>query len=92
MTTHPPVASSAPLSDTSESAEELLARATQFVFGSDAATDPAGDPHTVTVAYHGHDLWAVYRHGAVVTTDGRWLYDRDTALRLGRETATARLR
>lgn len=63
----------------------LLAEATQFTLRALPADHPAADIQTVVISARGHGLWAVYCRGTVITRDGRWLFDRDTALRVGRE-------
>lgn len=66
-------------------ADALLAEATQFTLRALPADHPASDLHAVVVSARGHGLWAVYSRGTVVTRDGRWMFDRETALRIGRE-------
>jgi sugar (pentulose or hexulose) kinase len=66
-------------------ADALLAEATQFTLRALPADHPASDFHAVVVSARGHGLWAVYSRGTVLTRDGRWMFDRETALRIGRE-------
>jgi hypothetical protein len=66
-------------------ADALLAEATQFTLRALPADHPASDFHAVVVSSRGHGLWAVYCRGTVLTRDGRWMFDRETALRIGRE-------
>ncbi|GAA1675455.1 hypothetical protein GCM10009765_25950 [Fodinicola feengrottensis] len=66
-------------------ADELLAEATQFTLRALPADHPASDFHAVVVSARGHGLWAVYSRGSVITRDGRWMFDRQTAVRIGRE-------
>jgi sugar (pentulose or hexulose) kinase len=67
------------------SADTLLAEATQFTLRALPADHPASDFHAVVVSARGHGLWAVYSRGTVLTRDGRWMFDRETALRIGRD-------